>query len=91
MRELDEVAGHIHHAVVFIHHHDAAGAHDGAELRQGLVVHRGVEHLLRDAAAGGPAGLHGLDVLAVGTAFAHVVDEGLERRSQGHFHQARCC
>ena len=86
--ELDEVARHIHHAVVFIHHHHAAGAHDGAELRQGLVVHRGVEHLLRDAAAGGAAGLHGLDVLAVAAAFADVVDEGLERRAQRHLHQA---
>ena len=63
--ELDEVAGHVHHAVVFVHHHHAARAHDGAELRERLVVHRRIEHLLRDAAARGAAGLHGLDVLAV--------------------------
>ena len=60
--ELDEVAGDVHHAVVFVHHHHAAGAHDGAELRQRFVIHRRVEHLLRDAAAGRAAGLHGLDV-----------------------------
>ncbi len=30
--ELDEVARHVHHAVVFVHHHHAARAHDGAEL-----------------------------------------------------------
>ena len=86
--ELDEVAGHVHHAVVFIHHHHAARAHDGAELRQRLVIHRGIEHLLRDAAARRAAGLHGLDLLAVAAAFADVVDEGLERRAQRHFHQA---
>ena len=28
--EFDEVAGHVHHAVVFIHDHHAAGTHDGA-------------------------------------------------------------
>ena len=61
MGELDEVARHVHHAVVFVHHHHAAGAHDGAQLRQRLVVDRRVEHLLRDAAAGRPAGLHGFD------------------------------
>ena len=65
MGELDEVAGHVHHAVVFIHHHHAARAHDGAELRQRLVIHRRVEHLVRNAAARRAAGLHGFDVLAV--------------------------
>lgn len=30
--EFDEVAGHVDHAVVFVHHHHAAGARDGAEL-----------------------------------------------------------
>ena len=59
--ELDEVAGDVDHAVVFVHHHHAAGAHDGAQLRQAFVVHRGVEHLAGDAAAGRASGLHRLD------------------------------
>ena len=88
MGELDEVAGDVHHAVVFIHHHHAAGAHDGADLGQGLVVHRGVEHLLRDAAARGAAGLDGLDGAAVDAAFADVVDEGLEGGAEGHLDEA---
>ena len=40
MGELDEVARHVDHAVVFIHDHHAAGAHDGAELREVFVVDR---------------------------------------------------
>ena len=63
--ELDEVAGHIDHAVVFVHHHHAAGAHDGADLRQAFVVDRRIEHLHGNAAARRPAGLHGLDAAAV--------------------------
>ena len=34
MRELDEVARDVDHAVVFVHHHHAARAHDGSELRR---------------------------------------------------------
>src|ERR1035438_4756622 len=49
--ELDEVAGHIDHAVVFIHDHHAAGAHDGTNLRETLVVDRGVEHVDGNATA----------------------------------------
>ena len=46
--ELDEVAGDIDHAVVFIHDHHAAGTHDGAEPGKALVVHGGVKHFLRE-------------------------------------------
>ena len=88
MREFDEVAGHIDHAVVFVHDHHAAGAHDGADLRQALVVDGRVEHLDGDAAAGGPAGLHGLDAAPGDRAFADVVDEALERRAQRHLDEA---
>ena len=58
MRELDKVAGHVDHAVVFVQNHHAAGAHDGADLRERLVIDRRVEHLHGDAAARGSAGLH---------------------------------
>ena len=64
VRELDEVAGHIDHAVVFVHDHHAAGAHDGADLREAFVIDRGVEHLHGNAAAGGSAGLHGFHAAA---------------------------
>ena len=62
VRELDEVAGDVDHAVVFVHHDHAARAHDRAELRQVLVVDSGVEHLVRNATAGGAAGLHCFDL-----------------------------
>ena len=62
--ELDEVPRHIHHAVVFVHHHHAARAHDRAQLRQALVIHRRVEHLVRNASARRSARLHRLDLLA---------------------------
>lgn len=88
MGEFDEVAGDVHHAIVFIHHHHAARAHDGAELHEGFVVHRGIEHFLGDAAAGRTAGLHGLDLAAGGAAFADVIDESLERSAEGHFDEA---
>ena len=88
-RELDEVARHVDHAVVFVHDDHAAGAHDRAQLRERLVVDRRVEHLGRDAAAGGAARLHGLDVAAVRAALADVVDEARQWRAQGHLHEAR--
>ena len=86
--ELDEVAGDVHHAVVFVHHDHAARAHDRAELRERLVVDRRVEHVGGDAAARGPAGLDGLDVAAVGAALADVVDELGERRAERHLDEA---
>ena len=88
VRELDKVARHIDHAVVFVQHHHAARSHDGAKLRQALVIDRRIQHLDRNAAARGPAGLHGLDAPAVHRALAHVVDEVLQRRAQRHLHQA---
>ena len=88
VRELDEVAGHVDHAVVFVENHHAAGAHDGADLREGFVVDGRVEHFDGNAAARGSAGLHGFDAAAGDGAFADVVDEALERRAERHFDQA---
>src|ERR1700752_3665843 len=73
--ELDEVTGDINHAVVFVHHDHAAGAHDGTELRQIFVVHRGIEHVLRYAAAGRATRLDGFHLTAPDCAFTDVVDE----------------
>ena len=63
--ELDEVAGDVDHAIVFVHHHHAARPHDGAELAERFVIDRGLEQVGRDAAARRPAGLHRLDRMAV--------------------------
>ena len=88
VREFDEVAGDVDHAVVFVHDDHAAGAHDGADLSEAFVIDRGVKHLHRNAAAGGSAGLHGFYAAAGRSAFADVVDETLQRRAQRHFDQA---
>ena len=86
--ELDEVAGDVDHAIVFVHHHHAARAHDGAELAERFVVDRGFEQVGRDAAARRAAGLHRLDRMAVQAAAADGMDEIAERRAERHFHQA---
>ena len=88
MGEFDEVAGDVDHAVVVVHHHHAARAHDRAELPQRFDNPPACRTSLRNASAGGSAGLHRLDVVAVHAAPADVVDELAERGAQRHFHQA---
>ena len=51
VRELDEIPGNIDHAVVFVEHHHAAGAHDGANLREGFIIDGRVEHFNGNASA----------------------------------------
>src|SRR5208337_3609576 len=72
--EVDKVFGHVHHAIPLVHDDHAAGAHDGTQGPQRIIVHRGVQVRLRDAAAGGAAGLHCLEGLAPGNAAADVED-----------------
>ncbi len=88
IRELDEVAGNIDHAVVFVHHDHAARAHDRAELCEALVIDGGIEHFMWNGSTGGTARLYGLDLPAGHASLADVVDEGLERRPQRHLNQA---
>src|SRR5689334_11446252 len=38
MRELYEIASHVDHAVVFIHHHHPARSHDGSQCSERFVV-----------------------------------------------------
>ncbi|MBA7678162.1 hypothetical protein ES703_86434 [subsurface metagenome] len=40
LREFQEVAGNLHHAVVLVEHDHAAGAHHGAGLLQGVEIYR---------------------------------------------------
>src|SRR5512133_477668 len=46
--ELQEEAGNVDHAAVFVHDHEAARAHDGAELVERLIVDGDIEVLLGD-------------------------------------------
>ena len=59
--EAEEVAGDIDHAVAVVQHHQAAGAHDRADLGQGFVVDGRVGQFGGNAAAGRAADLHGLE------------------------------
>ena len=52
-----------------------------------VVVDRDIQMLRRDAAAGGAAGLRGLELLAVRDAAADVIDDGAQGGTHGDFHQ----
>src|SRR5713226_10356634 len=41
--KMHDAARHIHHAGVFVHHHDAAGAQHAACRSNGVVVHREID------------------------------------------------
>src|SRR5690606_23164844 len=59
--ELQEIAGHIHHAIGIVQHHEPAGAHDRTDLRQCFEVHGDVLHGSRDTTTGGPTDLDRLE------------------------------
>ncbi len=75
MRELQEIHGHVDHAIVFVQHYHSAGAHYGANLGKRLVVHVDVYHVGRDAAARGSAGLDCLELLVALDSAADVVND----------------
>ncbi len=87
--EFEEEAGDVDHAAILIHDDQAAGAHDGAQFGERLVVQRHVQVLLGNAAAGRAADLGGLEGLAAGDAAADVVDQIAERHAHRHFDEAR--
>ena len=74
-REVEVELRDVHHAVRLVHDDEAARAHDRADLRERLVVDRRVEELRRDDAAGGPAGLRRLELVAAADAAADVEDD----------------
>ena len=88
LHKFQEETGDVDHAAILVHHDQAAGAHDRAEFRERLVVQGHVQVVLGNAAAGGPAHLRGLELLARRGAAAHVVDQIAQGHADGHFHQA---
>ena len=86
--ELDEEAGHVDHAGGVVHDDHAAGAHDGADLHEGVVADAEVQHLGGNAAAGGTAGLHRLEGVSAGYAAADDLDDLAQLDAHGHFDQA---
>ena len=86
--EVEEEAREVDHAGLVVDHDQAAGADDGAGRGQALVVDRRVQQVRRDAAAGGAADLHRLELLAVLDAAADVEDQVAEAGAHGHLDQA---
>ena len=64
-QEREEVAGEVHHAIVFVHHDHAAGTHHGPHFDQLIVVDGQIEMLSAEYPAGGPAGLDTFEFLTV--------------------------
>ena len=65
----------------------AARAHHGAGRDKVVIVDRSIEQRRGQAAAGGAAGLHGLELLAAGDAAADVVDDLAQRGAHGNLDQ----
>ena len=86
--EFHEELGDVDHAGTLVHDDQAAGAHDRAQGPQAFVVDRRVQMGGRDAAAGGTAGLRGLEGKAVRNAAADVEDDLAQRDAHRHFDQA---
>ncbi len=87
--KIEEVASHIYHAGIFIHHQHPPGSHDGAGFRQGLVVHREIQKALRDATPRGATGLHSLEFPVFSDPATNVKDDLSHGRSHGNFYEAR--
>ena len=86
--EVEEEAGHAHHAGALVHDDHAAGAHDGTRGGQFVVVDHGVELARRNAAARGSAQLDGLELPAVADTAADAKDHLTQRGAHGDLYQA---
>ena len=86
--EVHEEPGHLHHAGVLVHDHQSAGADHGPHLFQGVEVHGHVQVLLGEAAAGGAADLHRLELLPVLDAPADVEDDLPQGGAHGDLDEA---
>ena len=88
--ELHEEPGHLHHAGVLVHDHQAAGADHGADALQTVEVQGQVQVLAAGGggAAGGAADLDGLELLAVPDAAADVKDHLPDGGSHGDLDEA---
>ena len=72
----------------FIHDDHAARAHDGADAGQRIVIDAAYPETARECIRPRAAGLHGLELPAVGNAAADVEDDFAQRDAHGDFDQA---
>ena len=76
---------HIDSAVIFVHNDRAAGTHHGSTGNEGVIVDRGIEVFLGQAAAGRTAGLDGFEGFSARDAAADIIDKGAEGGSHRDF------
>ena len=86
LREIEKILCKVYDAGVFIHHDEPARPHDRPGSRQRFIVHREIEELLRQAAAGGSAGLDGFERLLQSA--ANIKNDLPQRCAELHFNQA---
>ena len=80
-RKFQEEFGDVYHTVVFIEDNQAAGAHHRADGDQVVIVDGDIKMLCRDTAAGRPAGLCRLELLAARDPAADLLHDFTQSRS----------
>ena len=88
LREFQEEARDIHHAVAVVEHHQAARSHDGAGLRQRIVIDGRVGRAAPGCIRRRAAELHGFELPAVFDAAADLLHDFANGDAHGHFDQA---
>ena len=87
-QELEEVAGHVDHAGVFVHHDHAARTHDRSGFFEAFKVDGKIYQRFGDAAARRSTGLHRLELPAVRDPAADVEDQLAQSGSHRNLDEA---
>src|ERR1019366_4650865 len=88
LREFQEEARDVDHAIAVVEYHQPARSHNGAGLSQRIVIDGRVREARRDAAPGRTAELHGLELPAVLDAAPDFLDDFANRDAHGDLDQA---
>ena len=87
-RKFQEEFGDVYHTVVFIEDNQAAGAHHRADGDQVVIVDGDIKMLCRDTAAGRPAGLCRLELLAARDPAADLLHDFTQSRSHRNLNES---
>jgi hypothetical protein len=85
--KFQEIFGHIHHAVPFIHDDHTPRPHHRSHLGQGIKIYGGIFETPGDTTSGGAAGLDDLELASARHPPADVFDNALQADTHGHFHR----